>query len=450
MTVLEEIYSKGFSVYLHGFGAIDSWLAHNSVPIKDKQHYVHILTTADISDLAKIFEGLRYPGVDLADAALDDDDKIWYFRCLESDDENSHLKNFVSSFQLLDFFRDCKTNAFIDPREVYPILKTIRKNIGGGSVSNTSIEKNTDEEKFNVQNIIIDGLNLDVDSQLKQRALMDAALVLSKYFDYDCVTNKEIKKIAALFSGNELSGIGKQHNTDFSVCDLNQEEQRVFLTELITSPNPGLGFELLKASGFLAKFWQELALLEEADHSKEFHPEGNAWDHTMETFRHRKTGSNRSAWQSRSSSRNGSAKRSKAAYKQAVYAYDLRLSLGLLLHDSGKPIAVSTGSKRYDGHAELGETQARRFLDRLGFNPSVTHDVCFLVRNHMLPAALPRLPLFRTEQIMSSPLFPLLMELYRCDESSSFKGLDGYYESAAAYQQFLKNKRNPYKFITNH
>ncbi|MCL2412337.1 MAG: phosphohydrolase, partial [Treponema sp.] len=105
----------------------------------------------------------------------------------------------------------------------------------------------------------------------------------------------------------------------------------------------------------------------------------------------------------------------------------------------------SAGSHRYDGHAELGEFQARRFLERLGFGQSLTNDVCFLVKNHMLPAALPRLPLFRTEQIMSSPLFPLLMELYRCDESSSFKGLDGYYESSAVYQQFLRNKRNPYR-----
>ena len=91
--------------------------------------------------------------------------------------------------------------------------------------------------------------------------------------------------------------------------------------------------------------------------------------------------------------------------------------------------------------------QTRRFLERLGFSAAMTNNVCFLVRNHMLPAALPRVPLFRTEQIMSSPLFPMLMELYRCDESSSFKGLDGYYESSAAYKQFLRNRRNPYRSI---
>jgi poly(A) polymerase len=184
----------------------------------------------------------------------------------------------------------------------------------------------------------------------------------------------------------------------------------------MVSPNPGLGMELLKTCGFIKEFWPELATLDNADHTKEFHPEGNAWKHTMETFRYRKPGS-----------------------------YDLCLSLGLLLHDIGKPISMSAGSRRFNGHAELGEVQARRFLERLGFYASLITDVCFLVRNHMLTAALPRLPFFRTEEIMASPLFPILLELYRCDESSSFKGLDGYYESSAAYQAYLRNRRNPYR-----
>jgi poly(A) polymerase len=63
----------------------------------------------------------------------------------------------------------------------------------------------------------------------------------------------------------------------------------------------------------------------------------------------------------------------------------------------------------------------------------------------MLPAALPRLPFAKTGEIMASPLFPALMELYRCDESSSFRGLDGFYESSAAYQSYLRYRRNPYR-----
>jgi poly(A) polymerase len=231
---------------------------------------------------------------------------------------------------------------------------------------------------------------------------MDASLLLAKYFAPDSDAEKKINKIADLINSLHADAVP------------GQEEQRLLLTSLMTSGNPGIGLELLKACGFIGGYWPELSALDEADHSKEFHPEGNVWKHTLETFRYRKSG-------------------------------DLRLSLGLLLHDAGKPLAVSAGSRRFDGHAELGEALARKFLGRLGFDTTLINDVCFLVRHHMITAALPRLPLFRTSEIMSSDLFPDLLELYRCDESSSFKGLDGYYESSAAYQSFLRNKRNPYR-----
>jgi poly(A) polymerase len=206
-----------------------------------------------------------------------------------------------------------------------------------------------------------------------------------------------------------------------SLANLNEdlppkpEAQRLLLTGLLVSPRPDLGLELLKAAGFIREHWPELAILDDVDHSKEFHPEGNVWKHTLETFRYRKT-------------------------------YDLRLSLGLLLHDVGKPLSASSGSRRFNGHAEVGARAARKFLEHRGFDKLFIEDIYYLVKNHMLPAALPRLPLVKTREILESPLFPTLLELYRCDESSSFKGLDGYYESSAAYQSYLKNRRNPYRF----
>jgi len=401
MTVLEMIHAKGFYTYLHGFGAIDSWLYGTA---KTASNSIHILTNADTTDLAKLFENLRYPGVDLADTAItDENETTYFFKCGQTTFLNSINKN-KSSFTLLNFYYDYKTNIFYDPHGIYPILKEIRNNL---------INQKTDDNFFQ---ILKEEMNLNIDPY---RLLIDTALFISKYFNNDYQTDKSIQKITNLFYLHDG-------------YPPSQEEQRLFLIELISSANPGLGLELLRSSGFINNLWHELAILEEADQSKDFHPEGNAWEHTLETFRHRKTGSNKNRPFQKQRSLIGNS-------------FDLRLSLGLLLHDSGKPIASSTGNHRYDGHAQLGEIQARRFLESLGFDPSLIHDICFLVLNHMLPAALPRLPLYRTEQIMSSPLFPLLLELYRCDESSSFKGLDGYYESSAAYQQFLRNRRNPYR-----
>jgi poly(A) polymerase len=292
------------------------------------------------------------------------------------------------SYKILSLTQDLKTRCFRDLWGIYPTLRLMRK---GGYPGAWWEDISPDPDIY--------------------RLVMDGALILARYGSGE-------------LSGADIAGRILVHREDLLIGGKRgqppgQEAQRVLLVSLLLSTRPDRGFDFLKRCGFIDELWPELARLDEVDHSKEFHPEGNVWKHTLETFRHRKP--------------------------LAGGAYDLRLSLGLLLHDSGKPLSESSGSRRFDGHAELGARTASRFLGRLGFEPSLIHDVFYLVRNHMLPAALPRLPLARTGEIMASPLFPTLMELYRCDEASSFKGPDGYYESSAAYQAYLRYRRNPYR-----
>lgn len=190
--------------------------------------------------------------------------------------------------------------------------------------------------------------------------------------------------------------------------------QRDLLELVVTGARPDKGFEILKASGFLTLYWPEIAELSGVQHAKDFHPEGDVWRHTMETFAHRKSP-------------------------------ELILSLGLLLHDTGKPDAVASGGKRFDMHSELGEMATKAFLGRLGYPRNVIESVAFLVRYHMLPAALSRVPPSSIGRILDDPLVPVLLELYRCDELSTFRGPDGYYEACAAYKAYRKNSKNPYR-----
>lgn len=202
---------------------------------------------------------------------------------------------------------------------------------------------------------------------------------------------------------------------EFSLPDItSQLYQRDLLEFILTGKNPELGLEILRRTGFLKKYWPEIDELGNVDHSKDYHPEGDAWKHTLETFSHRKdTG--------------------------------LLLSLSLLLHDIGKADAVSSGGKRFDGHSEIGERSARAFLRRLGYGQSVQDDVGFLVRYHMLPGALPRFPYNAVESQLSHPLFPLLLELFRCDSLSTFQGPEAYYEACAYFKAWQKNSRNPWR-----
>lgn len=329
-------------------------------------------TDADPVALAKAFEGLRFPGPRIADAALDAEGRHWYFRCRDKNEP------YCPSYRLLRFTQDEKTQRFMDPAGVYPALRHLRSRLRGKP--NTAPGENWWE-----------GLAGTADSY---QAAMDAGLILARYTKGPPPIPEIAESLRELPRG----------------IPPGPEEQRMLLLCLLVSERPDLGFELLKLCGFIGEFWQEIAVLGDVDHSKECHPEGNVWNHTMETFRHRKT-------------------------------RDLRLSLGLLLHDSGKPLARSSGNRRFDGHAELGAAQARRFLKRLGFDEPFIEDVGFLVRNHMLPAALPRLAITRIREVVESPLFPTLLELYRCDEASSFKSLEGYYASSGAYRAYIR--RNP-------
>ena len=363
--ILSTLCDGGYSVRLHGFSAIDKYLGLPALP------FLWVQTNADITVLARLIENLRFPGVEIADAVADTLAGSCYFRCMDSDEQETAV-----SLPLLSFSYDWQTRRFQDPLDMYPLLKQLK-------TGSSNVDKYPPEYTA---------------AYATPRTLLETALVAARY---DLPS-------APVLSAPVLS------------ASLPPELQRVFLSSLLVSHWPDRGLELLKRSRLLEALWPELASFEEVDHSKEYHPEGNGWNHTLETFRHRKP------------VRNGGA-------------FDLRLSLGLLLHDAGKPISASSGNHRFEGHAELGAKAAVRFLERLQFDPALIRDIFFLVRNHMLPAALKRLPLTKTAEIMASPLFPTLMELYRCDESSSFKGLDGFYENSAAYQAYLKNSKNPYR-----
>ena len=376
--ICSSLTAAGYTVRFRGFSAIDLYLGLPALPCLWAE------TSADIAVLAKFIENLRFPGVEIADGAADTADGTCYFRCLDSDEQ------IKESFTLLSFAYNWQTRHFQDPLGVYPLLREIRSQRTGGQRTEGRQEQILEDAEADAPNG-------------SYRAIMDAALLLARY-GFKTV-------VPAGFTGT----FGNRPPDS----PPGPEMQKAFLSCLLVSSQPNLGLEYLKRAGFLRELWPELASFDNVDHSKEFHPEGNVWNHTLETFQHRKSGSSG--------------------------AFDLRLSLGLLLHDAGKPISASFGNRRFDGHAELGARAAARFLERLGFGPSIVQDISYLVKNHMLPAALKRLPLSKTGEIMASPLFPTLMELYRCDEASSFKGLDGYYENSAAYQTYLKNVRNPYR-----
>jgi poly(A) polymerase len=352
---IEALERAGIAIYEAGFSALDAYHRVSPSPLR------FLLAEGSLVDLAKAAEGLEYPGLPYADALLAgsheegaEGTRRSYIRLVDSLAEAE-----AAAFPPLDFLRDPKKRlTFHDPKGVYPGLR-----------EKLLVPRPAPEEDL----------------------IFQAAGLLARY-DYELPP-----------------GFLPRPPRDFAVG-----AQRDLLVLILTGKSPEKALAFLRDCGFIEAYWPELAALEGVDQAKEFHPEGDVWAHTMETFRYRKLP-------------------------------DLRLSLGLLLHDAGKPRASAKEGRRFDRHAELGASVAARFLARLGFSASVQADVSYLVRYHMLPAALPRLPLERGIEGVDEPLFPLLLELYKCDELSSFKGPEGYYEACAAYRAHLRNVRNPWR-----
>jgi poly(A) polymerase len=353
---LKVLSESGIPAYESSFTALDAYLCVKPAPVR------FAIASCALQDLAKAFDELDYPGTYYADAALDlkiDSDTgmqsscALYLRCADSPKAAES-----AVFAQLDLLRDPSRDVFMDPKDVYPSLR----------------------EKVAAMR-----------SAPPEQQLFEAAVLVSRY-SYE-------------LAPEALPPLPR----DFGV-----EAQRDLLSLMLTGPSPERGLELLRKVGFVDAYWPELASLVGTDQSKEYHPEGDAWAHTLETFRHRKLPA-------------------------------LGLSLALLLHDVGKPRAAESEGRKFDRHAEIGRSVAERFLTQLGFPRPLINDVSFLVRYHMLPAALPRLPANRLEGVIDDPRFPVLLELYKCDELSTFRGPDGYYEACATYKAWLRNERNPWR-----
>lgn len=342
---------------LHGSSAVEMYLDNQT------GHHLDIITDQGMIDLARNFDSLDFPGLPSSDALLKEKTASFYF---------SQKFNFRTSrfWPIQDFYYDIKRDCFIDPSNVLPLIK---KRIFGDLIQ----EPQTEEDIW---------------------ALWSHIIILTGRLGF--TLRKEIL--------NQLPEIKRSPASTL---------QKKLLSMILTGKYPQEAFFLAQKSGILTLCWPELAALSRIDHHKDFHPEGNVWQHTLCTLVCRKDNS------------------------------DIDLSLALLLHDLGKQEAAQKEGKRFYQHAQLGGPLARNFLRRLDYNPDRIKRIVFLVENHMLPAAIKDLPDYRIRDRLKNPLFPKLLEVFRCDLLSTYGDPEDYYRACKFYKAFLRRQNNPYQEI---
>jgi len=128
---------------------------------------------------------------------------------------------------------------------------------------------------------------------------------------------------------------------------------------------PSAGLRFLRRCGWVA-FFPELTALIGCPQDREWHPEGDVWEHTlrcMDAFATERTGED---WE------------------------DLVVGFAVLCHDFGKPLTTiaEPGRIRSPGHEEAGEEPTRSFLQRLTSHQKLVAEVLPLVKYHRRPLEL--------------------------------------------------------------
>ena len=135
---------------------------------------------------------------------------------------------------------------------------------------------------------------------------------------------------------------------------------------LLRSAKPSKGLEMLKEIGIIAEYYPELAALQGCEQEFEWHPEGDAWVHTLIVA---------------------------DAAKDTVDRNNLEedtarvVMLSSLCHDLGKPDTTEVIDGRITSHRHDidGVVPVQSFLERIGTRKKDIEKVCKLTKEHMWP-----------------------------------------------------------------
>ena len=285
-TIRETLTGFPLPIYVCGTSALDLYFGVPGGGV------VYAVCEGSMIDAAKSFPDIHYPGLRDADAVIDLEGFTLFLTFVDSLREVPE-----NSVVPLNLLYDPRRRRYLDPYGVYYRLRE--------QVLPVALPPGGMESWYRAGIL---------------------AQTLSRYH-YDPPEMEELP----LFGGEELS----------------RDEQRSLLAGILTGRSPDKGLRFLRECGFIDLHWPELAGMDQVDQAKEYHPEGNVWDHSLATFAHRKNP-------------------------------DLRLSLALLLHDIGKAGAEQVDGNRFHKHAQIGSSRAASFLRKMGFTRGMVDDVHFL------------------------------------------------------------------------
>nr|VFK40028.1 MAG: tRNA nucleotidyltransferase (CCA-adding enzyme) [Candidatus Kentron sp. SD]VFK45147.1 MAG: tRNA nucleotidyltransferase (CCA-adding enzyme) [Candidatus Kentron sp. SD] len=216
-----------------------------------------------------------------------------------------------------------------------------------------------------INSIGFDPITLDVLDPHGGQADLDAGVLRAtcpERFPEDPLRGMRVARFAARF-GMRVDSALKRLMTALDLGELSPERLfEEFRGLLLKARRPSLGFALLRETG-LIRFFPELSTLIGVPQDKEWHPEGDVWEHTMLVI-------------------------DEAALLRDGGEDDLVLMFAALCHDFGKPETTleADGRIKSPGHNVAGLKHVENFLGRLRAPHKVIAGVKTLVEHHLAPA----------------------------------------------------------------
>ncbi len=176
----------------------------------------------------------------------------------------------------------------------------------------------------------------------------------------------------------------KKHTKDISVVS----KERIFdeVTKILIGPNTAAAFGNLEDLGLLAILFPELEKCKGVAQPKEYHLEGDVWQHTLK------------------------------ALNNLPHKPSIALAWSVLLHDVGKPDTFKTAERiRFDGHVSKSAEISERILRRYKAPQKLTKDVSWLIKHHMMLADVLIMNKERRKHWLANPLFSDLLLLLKAD-----------------------------------
>jgi poly(A) polymerase len=188
------------------------------------------------------------------------------------------------------------------------------------------------------------------------------------------------------------------------IHQVSRERVRDELTKMLTEGRARAAFLRLDQTGLLHQVLPEIAAMKGVEQSRQFHPEGDVFVHTL------------------------------LLLDKLPFPCPPTLAWGALLHDVGKPptFRVAADRIRFDEHVEVGVRMAEEICRRLRFSNDDTEQILVLVANHMRFADVARMKDSTFKKFVRMAHFDEHLELHRLDCQASHGDITLY--------QFTKDK----------